>query len=523
MIIVIIGIFLSYSVPHIVCFLLSTADTYLNAPNEETYLSFEMVDFARKLPFYFSCNIAYLFHQLGIPGSSLNALFDLILVPVTVFLVYKIILSFGVPENRSILYSVIILFCSVLFDHTNPLIDYFYNDNWLKFLIVPGAQHNASILKTPEPQFSYFLISLAIFFRLKTEKEWVLFLPLPFLHFFVFVGYAFLLIVYLINKYILTQPVNKTGEHLFLNKTILSILVTYIVFSMLYLAAALLMYGDSVAMVKRYGYHYIETHRMVIPIQSLILVPLSILFITWMKRGYSIGREGLLAIALTVMTFALTNMQVINGFMLDHKSLHDYVITILSGVAMVAALEMCYKRSLVSDAYLDRVVMVLLIGIFLFVAKTNTILLGGQLFGERLTAQEIQKVRSDPLHAIITDRSISARIAYASPKMPYPPFSYQYCFAPYDHRLLENALKAAQLRYSPDSEQLKSLTEVYNLITSSRSKGLDYTPFAQSGIDYDVASYYFIEPEKAIEQYPAWVKTCLSYVTQLLHSLHVRL
>lgn len=211
--------FLSYLIPEWATALTNPLNFYSNAWDESNYLTHQMAIYLRFTPSYwFGENIYLWLENLGLSGSWQNILFDTILPPAivwtTAFSLKKI---FPVSMTDALIYALLIWFSSVLFSFTNPLISHLFSHNFPneKSWIVPAVYSFPSILRTPNPQISYFLICISIGLYLNFKKWYFLLIPLPFLYFPVFLGYVYVLI----TGYFFNHPAtrNLSGRVLFAN------------------------------------------------------------------------------------------------------------------------------------------------------------------------------------------------------------------------------------------------------------------------------------------------------------------
>ena len=148
--------------------------TFVNAWDEETYLSYQGALGARNTPGYYGLYIVSFLHELGVSGSIQNLLFDSLLIPLTIFFTMSSLNYIIKDKSLSFFYSIIILFSSVLFNYCNPLIQFLYGERHLS-TIVSGWESYPSVIRTPNPLFSYFILSITIYIFLKTTTSYEVF------------------------------------------------------------------------------------------------------------------------------------------------------------------------------------------------------------------------------------------------------------------------------------------------------------------------------------------------------------
>src|SRR5260221_8644064 len=189
-------VFLTYLVPQWYSFATSKVFVFANAWDEETYLSWQGGEGIKNTPGYYSLYLFGFMQKLGISGAVQNLICDTVLPPTTAYMVYLSIRRLNLPAATALALAVLICFGSVLFNAANPLISLQLGDtrSATVWFMSPWEVY-PSILRTPNPEVPFFLISIAVYAYMRLGKWWLLFLPLPVLYYYTAVAYTFVLLV----------------------------------------------------------------------------------------------------------------------------------------------------------------------------------------------------------------------------------------------------------------------------------------------------------------------------------------
>jgi hypothetical protein len=167
---------------------------YQNAFDEYSYLSYEAASFEMGF-LRLSRYLVKWLHELGFSAGYINFVFDLICPSVTGYFIYKIFIILGFDKNKSFLAAVLIMMTPVLFGGSNPAYSkIFYStlsSGLVYWLVIPEAYY-PPFYRTPEPQFSYLLMVLAIYLSIKRKTFIPLYLAAPFLYGFLRVPFLFI-------------------------------------------------------------------------------------------------------------------------------------------------------------------------------------------------------------------------------------------------------------------------------------------------------------------------------------------
>ena len=500
-------LFLSYLTPMIVAFSVSDIFMYVNAWDEETYLTSQMSIHRARAHGYFLSSIITKFMQLvGVSGSVQNLLFDSLIIPLIAYTIYHTFVNLNVDKGRAIWYLAVVLFCSVIFNYSNPMILEIYGGARHVSTIMPGWESYPSILRTPEPQLSYLLVGFAILMWSKYKKWYILLVPIPFLYFFVALGYCFsITIIILIKLFPSLFSSKSTKPSVVVNKIIVfPSIIAYTLCALVFIFAfniIELVSGRSIAEVIP---KVVETRAINIPIAFLFILPFIIyLYVNYIK-GKNIGFEGLFAIYMGLSILFLANVHVLSGFTVSYKNIHDYSLSIMAGLVLCLFFESSYKNNLLNVKFLFLIKWILLLSIFCLVLRSAGFKFNQLSYriyvGGTVSKEELELIRNDPLRAIIPNGDLSAKITYANADMLMPPFSYQYYFVPYDAENLENAITAARLHYQVSSSELKFLENFYKSL-KSHPNPLRFKHHKDASLE----DYFFITPKGPwFIRFPEW-------------------
>lgn len=455
-----IGILLACLLPAWAAWWQNDLFVFVNGWDEETYLSWQGVLGARNLIGYFPLYLYSLLHTLGMSGALQNLLSDTLFPLTSVGLVYATLRRFDIQNRRAFAYAVLILFSSTLFNYTNPLIKASLGEYNATAWIMAGWELYPSIMRTPNPQISYFLLALTIYAWARWRRGWLLLLPLPLLYYFVAVPYCFLL-----GFGLLTRIMRRYSIAHSLSRLIGTGLLVWILMG---LGAAILFwiagYYAPDHWERQDAWLFASTRQPQIPLGLLGLGLLSVLA----ALGRAIdtqARTWHLTLILAIAALASVNLHVITGFMLSQKNYYDYGLSILFGVMLVTGLE-----SLRNHKLADGLLSFLLFATLLPTLATQLYFYQRAVDIDRRAAPIAAQVAADPLHALITDRDVASHMAFAHAQLLAPPLAYQYYFTFIEHQcshypeLLATAVHVAESEWSPNTPERIMLNETLDNI-----------------------------------------------------------
>lgn len=414
-----VAVLLAWLLPEWAAYAKSPIFVFVNGWDEETYLSWQGVLGSRNEIGYFTLWPYSVLHSLGVPGVLQNLWSDTLLPLASVALVWGALRRFGITSAHAFAYAVLILFSSTLFNYANPVVQSLLGEYDGRAWLMAGWERYPSILRTPNPQASFFLIALAIHAWARWRRDWLLLLPLPLLYYFIAVPYAAALAL-AAGWRIWTKRHPQVG---------------YVALPVGGVLLWLAMGAGAGALFWLVGYyapdHWVRQDPWVFAATRRPQLPLALLFfaLTYVLfRGA--GKLGpgkwprLFLLTLGIVALATVNLHVLTGFMLSQKNYYDYGLSVVFGLMLVTGVHLIQPRRL-SDAVLG----VLLTGVFVPTLASHLYFYERAVTIGARAAPLAAAVRQDPLHALIFDREVSSRIAYAHAQLLAPPFSYQYYFS----------------------------------------------------------------------------------------------
>lgn len=411
-------VLLSYLLPEWAAFVHSEVFVFVNGWDEETYLSWQGVLGARNDLGYFVLHLYSVLHEADLSGAMQNLLSDTLFPLMTVLLVMQSFRLRGVEAVRAFAYAVLVLFSSTLFNYANPVIKSLLGAYDATAFLMAGWELYPSLLRTPNPQLSYFLLALAVYAWLRWRRFWLLLLPLPVLYYFVAVPYAFLIA--------LGVALPVVGRSLGLatwQTTAVSAVAVYVLMALgavgLFTLAG---YYDPDNWVMNNAWVFARSRFPQLPVVLLFILPVAL--VLWRFGQLDSGRiQGRALLVLILAVIGSVNLHVVTGFMLSQKNYYDYGLSILFGLMLVVVLEWIRDRRLADWA------LVVLLAIVAIPTLTSHLYFYQQATEiSAKAAPIIDQVRRDPLRAVIPDLDVSSRMAYSTARLPAPPFSYQYYF-----------------------------------------------------------------------------------------------
>jgi len=451
--------FASYIIPMLYAYISSDLFIYVNAWDEETYMTYQGALGMLKEPGYFLASFITLFFQkIGISGSMQNLIFDLTLIPTIGILLYKILFKFKINHFYAFVFIIIILFSSVFFNYSNPWLVEVFPIRDIHFLMF-GHESYATVLRSPNPQLSYLLVVLTIYIFQENHKKFILFFPLPFLYFYVAVPYFYFLVIYLYMK-------NFNKEINFKN-IFKSSLFAYIFISLGLILMNKLFLQNSIIPTMSKQFYY-ETHEIFIPLVGILSVLFLVLqYGVFLKRKKNILLVLIyLQIYLFLALFFIANLQLICGYLLSYKNYYDYSFSILAGISISIFLY-SFTQAFTNKYFLYLSILTFILPMlylnltsqgFNFSKMQYKIYMGGTI-----SKSELNMIMEDPTHALIDSLNFRSKVAYGIPKIVLSPFSYQYNFpfinkqCAYNQILYENAIKYINKNHSESLSYFKNM------------------------------------------------------------------
>lgn len=412
------AIFLAYLLPEWLAFAKSGAYVLVNAWDEETYLTWQGILGSRNSPGYFVLYLNWLLHLAGLSGAIQNLLYDSFLPPLTVFFTYRCLGKLDIGPARAFAYATLICFSSTLFNYANPLVQFLLGSYDATGVFMAGWERYPSILRTPNPQVSYLLISAAVYGFLKFRKLWLLALPLPLIYYFVAVPYVFAVSTALAYQQVRTRWINRPAVAM----------AAASVFTFLLIGSGMVVLSWVTGLYqpdhpyRANSYLLVNTRHIQLPLIAMMMAGVYLLALRF--KLYHEKSRWLAPLAVLAGTaLGSINLHIIMGFMLSQKGYYDYGLSIIFGLALAIMIDRL-RNPIVRDKALITTLAIIFVPTLLSQVYwyTQAVRLSHQL------TPIVGQVRGDPLHAIIPDLRLSSRVAYSTPMLLAPPFSYQYYF-----------------------------------------------------------------------------------------------
>jgi len=413
------SVFLTYLVPQWYSFFTSKAFVFTNGWDEEFYLSWQGVLALKGAVGTYSLYLSWLMHKMGISGSVQNLLLDTLLPPLTALLVYLSLRRCNLPAVTAAGYAVLICFGSVLFNANNPLVSLQLGQTRTATVWFMSAwEVYPSILRTPNPEISFFLIAAAVYGYVRFGKWWLLLLPFPLLYFFTAVAYGFVLVAGFACMQLQSRlyvgwraAVAYAGLFTFVLAGVGVLALSYI--------TGMYQPGNS---IRNTPYLFSETRMFQFPVGTIVL---GLLFAVGIRAGLlRLERRWIVPLLiLAVTSIGAVNLQLFTGFMISQKNYYDYGLSVIFPIALVIAIQAIRWEVARSLAL---VTVLILVSALCY--RSQKIWLGqATKYGAEI-APGIEKLRQDPLRAIIPDWSAAGRAAYTTPQL-VAPLSYIYWYA----------------------------------------------------------------------------------------------
>lgn len=413
------SVFLTYLIPQWYSFFTSKAFVFTNGWDEEWYLSWQGVLALKGAVGTYSLYLSWLMHVMGISGSVQNLLLDTLLPPLTALLVYLSLRRYDLRVVEAMGYAVLICFGSVLFNANNPLISAQLGETRTATVWFMSAwEVYPSILRTPNPEISFFLIAAAVYGYTRFGKWWLLLLPFPLLYFFTATAYGFVLVASF--TYVQLRLRFRLGWRA---AVVYAGLFTFLAAGIGLFALSFTMglyQSDNV--IRNTPYLFSESRRPQFPVGTIVLVTL---FAVGIPAGLlRLERRWIVPLLiLGAASVGAVNLHFFTGFMMSQKNYYDYGLSVIFPIALVIAIQAIrweVARSLALVA--------VLIWVSALCYKSQKIWLGQATRYDAEIAPRIEKLREDPLRAIIPDWSAAGRAAYSTPQL-LAPLSYVYWYA----------------------------------------------------------------------------------------------
>lgn len=442
---------------------------FVNAWDEETYLTLPAgFSLRQTYGYYNELLVLFFIEKLDISGSYLNLLSDLLLFPGTLALtalVLRCLLKIDLP--LALFYTSVIFFAGLMVNYSNPIIFEALPERGY-YPIAFGWERMPSLIRTPNPQWTYFIITLIIY--LTTRFRSIIFgltsitLISPVLYPFTAIAGLFLLCQYAGVSIARRLSMPSLG---LAN-------VSYLIFSSLAAWAGM---GISFLLLKPFfektagsNVFYVESHAPILSAHALLGIIIMIFFFSLSILKTEDLKRPLVSlwIAILLAMLALTNSQVFSGYHPAMKNLIDYGLYPIFGIFLVLSIEIVRHHSslvfriVTTVAPLALVTAALHADNFDFKNFTWRVHMVAQI-----SPDDLERVRAAPCHAVVTDRNLAAKLSYGLPIRQHLPFAYQQQFSLPGGDSKFHSYVLSQLRTKVTDVQWQYLTTQNNFIQAN--------------------------------------------------------
>ncbi|MBF0170476.1 MAG: hypothetical protein HQK87_05225 [Nitrospinae bacterium] len=403
---------------------------YHNAWDEEYYLSYQGAIASRTLPgFFTAAHLVQFGHWLGLSGAWQNLLLDLFVPLIMVFALAAVLRARGLDTQNATLYAAITTFGLILFNRANPLV---YALVKMDFpFLAPAYEAYQSILRSPNPQVSYLLLSFGLLAAYRLKKLWPLILPLPFLYWAVGIGHLYLMSATLLYRRFLPTTESKRWVIALGSAAALG-LVAFATFNIIGLTFPL----------------FAKSPVMTPFSQPMVSVAMGVGALAYLAIcAMEYRREPLFApparfgvtVAMVSLLF-VTNIQVFTRIRLAPKDMQDYFAGFVAAGLLAAALYAfrLHVSRRTSPGWLrfaapatTGLLCALIVALSMTAQGFSPLRLQYRVFINRaIAADDVARIEADPLHALIPSRHAAQKLSLMAPHMLAPVFSNVYSFSP---------------------------------------------------------------------------------------------
>jgi hypothetical protein len=384
----------------------------------------------------------------GVKWGRSQYSFGFVLTPLTFFLIVFILRGLEVEYGRALIYGVIILFAPIFFNFGNPLLVHLTREYGFWGY---GWEYYQSALRTPEPQLSYFFVTLAIAAYVKTRRMLCLFVLLPLLYFYVGIAYAYFLLcgVILLHSWFFNKQLGFWRISIACISSYLVISIGFIFFDFLFLSKD--------PFINAMPDAYIKSHLPMFPVSGVLTLGLLLVQCALSSRCViKDSRHVHMQFFITLSLFLICNVHVVSGVMLSYKNYIDYSSSLIAGVGIIIFLDFLRSRAVTGASFVCFIVASTVLYFTFTAYGLNFSALEYRYFrGLQFTSTDEYKAATiDPMSIVIQDGDLSAKLPYSVSMMPIPLFSYQYNFP-----LVANGCRAVLERMETVVATLKSQSQ----------------------------------------------------------------
>lgn len=422
--VVLYSLFLVYLVPAGVMFMSRQAFMFANAWDEETYLSFQGAHASARVAGYYLSWVTVALHNVGLSGAVQNVLWD-VLAPFGIFAVVAA-LSRRLHATRRTAWFLgsVVAFGALLFNSINPLVPALAA--WLPGVTVP-SDPGLAVLRSPNPQLSMLVIALAAYAYARLRRILVLVLPIPILYWAVIPAYLYVVACVVATH--VTRP-RSVGRVVAINA-----LMVPLVGGLMYLAVQAVQTVTPGFRESRFATAGTDV-GFVLTIAAVLSAAFYLIALPGIGRhphGRVLHR---ISLALLGSLVAVPNLHFFTRIPLNPAGLYAAsgppLVAIQFAILCLVYLHLWERGKRVSrlGAFAFRGAVVACLLYFLVIgAGFDPVNRQFRVFvNEDLPADVVQRVQRDPLHALLPNHGLSAKLVLSAPRMMLPAFATQYTF-----------------------------------------------------------------------------------------------
>jgi len=384
---------------------------YSNAYDETTYLAYDVSIKTQSLSRVSQYLVSGM-HQLGFSGGIINFIFDIFFPVFCFILISKIFILLKFNSSKAYLSALLIQSIPIIFGRSNPLfvslLDFHISSGIIQWFAIPEAFYPPTY-RSPEPQFSLAIISLAIYIGLKKSSLIPLYLVIPLLYPFVRIPFFFVIMtLHMLNS-------NKSFLDKFCkSKLVASSLISYIAISIL-----ILIYYKFAISGTRTEVLIIESRAPMLSFTGIVSVLLYLL-----SKIYVQARFKPFLCALTLSPFVAVNTQVISGVLVQPINYEQNY-----GTVCVAILIAFIFLSIKSYNWSTRLAGITALCLFLVYAKMVYNLNSLSEQKQPQPAKVIEILRSDASRIIVNNSALASALNLITAKQKITGTSISQSFA----------------------------------------------------------------------------------------------
>jgi hypothetical protein len=393
---------------------------YYNGSDEQIYLTYQgalalLDDRSRGL----SARLVLLFHELGWSGAALNLLMD-VSAPLAIFGMVAFVLKILLSERDYLKAAWFVVFGSVLFNQSNPMLRSLLPDfRSSQTFWISAFEGFSPFIRSPEPQLSICMALLAVSAFARWRNAVLLLLPMPLLYDNVIMSYSYLVGVFLAKKYLSCRP--AIFPEILVNAAV--------VMAMSAAVGAIDQFGAFSALADMQT-HYRHTHVPAISIGLVIaagVVCLQILRLRDASRPFTPWDSASVSVAF--LQLFLTNHTVISGVSIFPQALQSVGGTFGSAFLAFAVLRIVREN----NAAVEKVSFFILSFLIIFCINYSQGLKPAsryyriQLFHD-ISSENLQEFRSNSLGYVGGSQLFKGYIGLAYAKQLIPPLAHFYNF-----------------------------------------------------------------------------------------------